>query len=72
MALPALLTHRSGLDAPDEVTNPCHGQPLYHAALGIPELLRLLDRFGCICRHLEYDQHPELHLYLIVQKALSP
>lgn len=57
-----------GVDAPDHVTNPCHGQPLYHAALGIPQLLRLVDQFGCVCRHLEYDQYPETHLYLIVQK----
>ncbi|RYD39897.1 MAG: class I SAM-dependent methyltransferase, partial [Verrucomicrobiaceae bacterium] len=26
------------VDAPDEVTNPCLGQPLYHAALGIPHI----------------------------------
>ncbi len=61
-----------GLEAPDEVTNPCHGQPLYHATLGIPRLLRLVDDFGCICRHLEYDQYPESHLYLIVQRPNSP
>jgi len=65
-----LIFTSGGVDKPDEVTNPCHGQLLYHAALGIPELLRLIDRFGCVCRHLEYDQHPELHLYLIVQKPL--
>ncbi|WP_394795999.1 class I SAM-dependent methyltransferase [Armatimonas sp.] len=65
-----LIFTSGGVDVPGEVTNPCHGQPLYHAALGIPELLRLIDRFGCICRHREYDQHPESHLYLIVQKAI--
>ncbi len=65
-----LIFTSGGVDVPGEVTNPCHGRPLYHAALGIPELLRLIDRFGCICRHLEYDQHPESHLYLIVQKAI--
>ena len=63
-----LIFTSGGVDAPDEVTNPCHGQPLYHAALGIPELLRLIDQYGCICRHLEYDQPPELHVYFIVQK----
>ncbi len=57
-----------GVDVPGEVTNPFLGQPLYHAALGIPQLLRLIESFGCTCRHLEYDQFPELHLYLIVQK----
>jgi len=60
-----------GVDVPGEVTNPCHGQPLYHAALGIPQLLRLIGEYGCVLRHLEYDQYPELHLYLIVQKAQS-
>ncbi len=29
----------------------------------------LLAEAGCICRHLEYDQYPELHLYIIAQKA---
>jgi len=57
-----------GVDTPGEVTNPCHGEPLYHAAPGIPELLRIIDGTGCICRHLELDQWPESHLYLIVQK----
>ncbi len=64
-----LIFTSGGVDVPGEVTNPCHGHPLYHAALGIPTLLHLIDRFGCVCRHLEYDQYPELHLYLIVQKV---
>lgn len=64
-----LIFTSGGVDTPGHVTNPCHGQPLYHAALGIPQLLRLIDQFGCVCRHLEYDQHPESHLYLIVQKS---
>jgi len=59
---------RGGVDTPGEVTNPCHGQPLYHTAVGIPQLLRLVDRAGCSCRHLEYDQYSESHLYLIIQK----
>lgn len=63
-----LIFTSGGVDVPGEVTNPCHGQPLYHAALGIPELLRLIGSFGCVCRHLEYDQRPESHIYLIVQK----
>lgn len=64
-----LIFTSGGVDVPDEVTNPFQGQPLYHAALGIPKLLRLIDRSECVCRHLEYDQYPERHLYLIVQKA---
>lgn len=64
-----LIFTSGGVDTPGEVTNPFQGKPLYHAALGIPELLRLIDKFSCVCRHLEYDQHPESHLYLIIQKT---
>jgi SAM-dependent methyltransferase len=59
-----------GIDKPGDGANPFLGQPLYHAALGITETLRLMESCHCICRHLEYDQPPpEKHLYLIVQKA---
>lgn len=63
-----LIFTSGGLDQPGEVTNPCMGQPLYHATLGIPQLLKIISESACICRHLEYDQHPELHIYLIIQK----
>ena len=58
-----------GVDTAGESSNPCFGQPLYHAAPGIPRLLEIISECGCVCRHLEYDQFPEKHLYLIVQKS---
>jgi len=64
-----LIYTTGGLDYPDDVTNLCLGQPLYTAAWAVPNLLRILDQSGCICRHLEYDQYPEKHLYVIAQKA---
>jgi len=57
-----------GLDAPGEVTNTAMGPPMYHSTPGIPKTLDLVDRGGCVCRHLEYDQFPEPHVYLIIQK----
>jgi SAM-dependent methyltransferase len=57
-----------GVDQPGERTNPCHGVPLYHAAPGIPALLRTIDAAGGVCRHLEFDQWPESHLYVVVQR----
>lgn len=57
-----------GIDAPGEATNPCFGEPLYHAAPGIPAVLHALDEAGCSCRHLEYDQHPENHVYIVAQR----
>ena len=64
-----LIFTSGGVDVAGEGTNPFMGEPLYHAAPGIPKLLEIVAREGCICRHLEYDQHPELHLYLIVQRS---
>lgn len=64
-----LIFTTGAVDVPGEVTNPFQGEPLYHAVLGVPQLLRLLDQFDCVCRHLEADQFPEKHLYLIVQKT---
>lgn len=67
-----LIYTSGGVDEAGEVTNPFQGQPLYHAVLGIPALLRIVGERGCVCRHLEYDQphgdDPGKHLYLIVQK----
>lgn len=60
-----------GLDAPDETQNAAMGVPMYHAALGIPRTLEMVAGSGCVCRHLEYDQYPERHVYLIVQKRTS-
>jgi 2-polyprenyl-3-methyl-5-hydroxy-6-metoxy-1,4-benzoquinol methylase len=64
-----LIFTSGGLDGPGDVSNPFLGKPLYHAALGIPNLLRIIEDSGCVCRHLEYDQYPELHIYLIIQKV---
>ncbi len=57
-----------GVDAPGEKSDSCMGPPMYYSVLGIPKTLELLTRFGCVCRHLEYDQYPEQHLYVVAQK----
>ena len=57
-----------GLDAEEEKSDATMGPELYYATLGIPKTLELVERMGCVCRHLEYDQHPEAHTYLVVQK----
>jgi SAM-dependent methyltransferase len=58
-----------GLDKPSEKTDSAMGAPLYYSTPGIPAVLDLISRSGCVCRHLEYDQHPEEHLCVIAQKA---
>jgi len=64
-----LIFTTGGVESPEEITNPCFGQPLYHAAPGISAILRILEESGCSCRHLEYDQYPEKHVYVIAQRA---
>lgn len=63
-----LIYTTAGLDAPTEKVDEAMGVPVSYGVLGIPHTLRLIDACGCVCRHLEYDQYPELHFYLIVQK----
>jgi RimJ/RimL family protein N-acetyltransferase len=57
-----------GTDAPEERRDSHMGPPMYHATLGVPKTLHVLAEAGCVVRHLEYDQHPEAHVYLIAQK----
>ena len=44
------------------------GPEMYYSSLGVNGFLALVSRLGGVCRHLEYDQYPELHTYMIVQK----
>ena len=56
------------VDEKGDGSNPFLGQDLYHAALGIPALLKLLESHNCVCRHLENDDFPNKHLYVVAQK----
>ena len=64
-----LIFTTGGTDGPSEIQNSCMGPPMYHASLGIPKTLQVLAEAGCFCRHLEYDQHPEPHVYVVAQNA---
>lgn len=58
-----------GLDAAHEHVDDAMGQAVYYATLGIPGLLDVIAAAGCVCRHLEFDQHPEKHLFMVVQRV---
>jgi hypothetical protein len=58
-----------GTEGPDETTNSYMGPPMYHSTLGIPRTLEVVAQAGSVCRHLEYDQYPELHVYIICQRV---
>ena len=58
----------AGLDGPEEKRDSAMGPPVYYSVPGIPQTLEAIAAAGCVCRHLEYDQWPEKHLFLIAQK----
>jgi hypothetical protein len=45
------------------------GPKMYYSVLGIPTILDLLSECGCVSRHLEYDQYPQSHVFIIAQRA---
>ncbi|MEM0915321.1 MAG: class I SAM-dependent methyltransferase [Planctomycetota bacterium] len=67
-----LIFTMGGLDRPSEDRNSHMGVPVSYASLGIPRTLAVLAECGCVCRHLEYDQYPEAHVYVIAQRADPP
>lgn len=58
-----------GTGEPEEIAGGFEGQTFDYSTLGVNEFLRLLIKFGCTCKHVEYDQYPENHVYIIGQKA---
>jgi len=58
-----------GLDGPGEHTDCAMGPEVGYSTLGIPGLLEVIGQAHCICRHLEFDQFPQNHLVVIVQRA---
>ena len=58
-----------GTDEEGEHLDDFMGPLVYYSSLGVNGFLTLFISLGCICRHFEYDQYPELHSYFIVQKG---
>lgn len=47
------------------------GSKVYYSTLGVNGFLTLLIELGCSIKHMELDQYPELHAYLIAEKLPS-
>lgn len=58
-----------GTDEEGELRDDYMGPEVYYSSLGVNGFLQLFLELGCTCRHMEYDQHPQLHCYFIVQKT---
>lgn len=57
-----------GLDHEEEKTDSAMGPRMYYSTPGIPRTLQLVAETGCVLRHVEFDQQPEQHLYMVVQR----
>ncbi|HEY9853544.1 MAG TPA: class I SAM-dependent methyltransferase [Leptolyngbyaceae cyanobacterium] len=51
-----------------EISGSFQGQDFDYSTLGVDAFLQILTEHHCTCRHLEYDQYPENHVYIIAQK----
>ncbi|WP_337842452.1 class I SAM-dependent methyltransferase [Rheinheimera sp.] len=63
-----LMFSAGGVDAPGEHLDASMGPQLYYASLGVTGYMQLIAEQGLQCRHLEFDQYPELHCWFVVQK----
>lgn len=57
-----------GTEGPEEISGGFDGERFDYSTLGVNEFLQLIIEFGCSCKHVEYDQLPENHVYIIAQK----
>jgi SAM-dependent methyltransferase len=55
-------------DASGEHLSTWHNDEFYYSTIGIDGNLKVIIENNCQCRHLELDQFPESHTYVIVQK----
>lgn len=46
-----------------------HNDNFFYSTIGINENLKVLIENDCQCRHLELNQYPESHVFIIVQKV---
>uniref|UniRef100_B8HLV9 Methyltransferase type 12 n=1 Tax=Cyanothece sp. (strain PCC 7425 / ATCC 29141) TaxID=395961 RepID=B8HLV9_CYAP4 len=64
-----LLFTCGGCPTAGEIAGSFQGQDFEYSTLGVDPFLKILAEEHCTCRHLEYDQYPERHVYIIAQKV---
>ena len=55
-------------DAIGEHLSKWHDEDFYYSSIGITKNLKLISDSNCECKHLELDQFPESHVFVIVKK----
>lgn len=67
-----LLMSFGGTAHADEHRNQSMGPELYYATLGLAGYQQQLLASNLLLRHLEFDQYPELHAFLVAQRLDLP
>lgn len=57
------------IDEAGEHTNQVMGPEVYYSSLGVNGFVEAVIAAGGVLRHLEYDQYPENHGFMVVQKT---
>jgi SAM-dependent methyltransferase len=52
-----------------EISGSFAGQDFEYSTLGVEAFVAILADSGCFCRHVEYDQWPERHVFVVAQKC---
>jgi len=55
-------------DEPGTIQGAFGGREFEYSSLGVRKFVQLLWRFDCAVRHIEHDQHPLNHVYIIARK----
>lgn len=63
-----LLFTCGGGHQPNAISGSFQGQDFEYSTLGVNAFLEILHQQECTCLHLEYDQYPENHTYIIAQR----
>lgn len=53
----------------NEISGAFQGHDFEYSTLGSNGFLKILDEQNCTCLHLEYDQYPQKHVYIIAQRV---
>jgi hypothetical protein len=56
------------VDEPRDQTDDIIGPTMYSPSLGTNGFIQVLFNNDCTIKHLEFDQYPELHTYLVAQR----
>lgn len=58
-------------DAKGEHTDQWHNEAFYYSSIGLNENIKLLIKNGLTLVHLEFDQFPEPHVYIVARKSVK-